>query len=550
MSAALLSSAAWAQAPAPAAPSVASAAKAPAEFFITTRDGTKLAANVFLPEGAGPWPVVLTRTPYLKDGKMYASPAGAAHWTGAGYAYVVQDVRGKGHSGGFYAAFENDIEDGYDSVEAVAKQPWSNGKVAITGGSAMGITSNLAAIAQPPHLKAAYVIVAPNETFRTSFLGGVPEDKDLVGWMKGQGVSDAAIAVSQARSTANVFSDRAGPGTAIKYIDIPIWNVGGWYDIFNTGTVENFEYLQNKGAKGARGTQRLTMGPFGHGALSGDLAYPGEDRLNLVSDNDIRWFDYWLKGVKNGVMDEPPVNAFIMASARKGAYSPKNHWVQAANWPLANRPTRYFLESNLTLSKVTPMIEVAKAAYRFDPANPVPTFGGANLTFDRGPEDQRQVKPRQDYLRFQTPVLDQDVTVAGPVTVELYASTDGPDTDFEAKLVDVYPDGYEALVLDAPIRARYRNGRNPDDVKMMTPGAPEKMVIDLWNTALTFEKGHRIALHVTSSNSPRFVVNRNNGDTATDPKPPRVATNTIYFDRDHPSALVLPIVYPDQIAGR
>ncbi|HZC15972.1 MAG TPA: CocE/NonD family hydrolase [Caulobacteraceae bacterium] len=539
-----------AAAAAPVAGPVGAPAPAPSmEIFTTMRDGVKLAANVYLPEGKGPWPVVLTRTPYLKDGRMFGGGfgGGAGHFTDAGYAYVVQDVRGKGHSQGFYEAFVPDIEDGYDTVEGLATQPWSNGKIGITGGSAMGITSNLAAVAAPPHLKAAYIIVAPNETFTTSFLGGVPKDKDTTGWMKGQGVSDEAVARALAGSTRSVFTDRAGPGAELKYVDIPIWNVGGWYDIFNTGTVYNFEYLQNHGAKGARGNQRLSMGPFGHGRLSGNLAYPGQDGLFAVlsAGNDVRWFDYWLKGIDNGVMSEPPVDFFMMASAEKGAYSQLNRTIKAANWPIDYRETRYYLTPDLGLTTTAPDIETAKTSYTFDPANPVPTLGGANLVFDRGPEDQRPIKGRLDYLRFQTPVLDHDVAIAGPVKVELYGATDGPDTDFEAKLVDVYPDGYEALVLDAPIRARYRNGRMPDEVKMMTPGAPEEMTIDLWNTALTFEKGHRIALHITSSNSPRFVVNHNNGDTAADPKPPRVATNTVYFDKDHPSALVLPVVYLD-----
>ena len=540
-----LGAAAQAQAPAAAA---ATAGPKMVEVFTVMRDGTKLASNVFTPEGKGPWPVVLTRTPYLKDGRMFA-PAGAKKWTDAGYAFVVQDVRGKGHSTGFYDAFTNDIEDGYDSVEGLAREPWSNGKVGITGASAMGITSNLAAVAQPPHLKAAYVIVAPNETFRTSFLGGVPEDKDLVGWLKGQGVAESTIKRLQANEVRNVFADRSGPGDAIRYVNIPIWNVGGWYDIFNTGSVENFQRLQHDGAKGARGNQRLTMGPFGHGDLSGDLAYPGQDRLAAQmmgpQSNDVRWFDYWLKGVNNGVMDEPPVEAFMMASARKGAPSPKNRMIRAADWPLANRPVRYYPAKDMGLSTAAPAAPEAKIAYRFDPKNPVQTLGGANLTFERGPMDQRPIKGRSDYLRFQTPVLDKDVAVAGPVSVELWAATDGPDTDFEAKLVDVYPDGYEALVLDAPIRARYRGGRRPDEVRMMTPNAPEKMTIDLWNTALTFEKGHRIALHLTSSNAPRFQVNPNDGSAPGEPGKPRVATNTIYMDRDHPTALVLPVVYLD-----
>jgi putative CocE/NonD family hydrolase len=344
-----------------------------------------------------------------------------------------------------------------------------------------------------------------------------------------------------------VFTERLGPGPLMDYAAVPIWNVGGWYDIFNTGTVRNFEILQHQGAKGARGNARLTMGPFGHGNLSGDLAYPGEDLLMPVmggaKGNEVRWFDYWLKGVQNGVMDEPPVEIFMMAAARKGAYSPKNRWIKSGDWPLAHRETRFYLNADRTLSSTPPTAENAKLSYKFDPASPVATFGGANLQFDRGPQDQRQIKPRQDYIRFQSAVLEKDVAIAGPVTVELYAATDGPDTDFHAKLIDVYPDGYEALLLDAPIRTRYRNGRNPDDVEMMIPGVPEKLTLDLWNTAQTFEKGHRIAIHITSSNSPRFITNHNNGDAPGAEKPPRVATNTIYADKDHPSAVVLPVVY-------
>ncbi|MGH6912065.1 MAG: CocE/NonD family hydrolase, partial [Phenylobacterium sp.] len=288
------------------------------------------------------------------------------------------------------------------------------------------------------------------------------------------------------------------------------------------------------------------MGPFGHGELSGDLEYPGSDRLSLGGDQEIRWFDYWLKGVDNGIMAEPPVSYFMMGPARKGAYSPINGMRTSANWPPANREVRYYLTPDKALVAKPPAAADVRVSYRYDPASPVPTVGGANLTFERGPMDQRAIPERGDYLRFNTPVLDKTVTIAGPVKVELYGATDGPDTDFMAKLVDVYPDGYEALVLDAPIRARYRNGRMPDDVKMMTPGAPEELVIDLWSTAITFEKGHRIALHITSSNSPRFEANQNNGEAPGQHKlKPRVATNSVYMDASHPSALVLPVIYPD-----
>lgn len=536
---------ALAQTPAPAV----AAAPGYVEEFATMRDGIRLAANVWKPAGKGPWPVVLSRTPYLKDGREGSTPAQLAaqakRYTDAGYVFVNQDVRGKGKSQGFYAAFENDIEDGYDTVEWAAAQPWSNGQIGMTGGSALGITANAAAMAAPPHLKAAYVVVAPYDRLQNSYINGVLKEKDTVGWLQRQGVSDETIATVRRRVADDVFWNRQAMSANRKYIQIPIYNVGGWYDIFNHGNIDNFEYLQNHGAKGARGNQKLMMGPFGHGDLSGDLAYPGNDRLALGGDQEIRWFDYWLKGVDNGIMDEPPVSYFMMAGARKNALSPKNQMKQSANWPPAYRPVRFYLNGDRVLTSKAPQGQ-AKTSYRFDPKNPVATVGGANLTFERGPMDQRAIPARQDYLRFQTPVLDKDVTIAGPVKVELHAATDGPDTDFMAKLVDVYPDGYEALVLDAPIRTRYRNGRMPDDVKMMVPGAPVELEIDLWSTAITFEKGHRIALHITSSNAPRFEVNPNTGEAAGENKlKPRVAVNTIHHDAEHPSALVLPVIYPE-----
>ncbi|MFI4936047.1 MAG: CocE/NonD family hydrolase [Caulobacterales bacterium] len=524
------------------------------EVFAAMRDGVKLAANVYLPDGAGPWPVVLQRTPYLKDpdpkrlNAEYAKRMVEAinGYTSHGYVLVVQDVRGKGHSQGFYSAFNDDIPDGYDTVEWVAKQPWSNGKVGITGASALGITSNMAAIAAPPHLLAAYVIVAPNDRFENSYMGGVLKEKDTVDWLKGQGVSDEVIDSLRSRVVGNVDAVRTDMSQGMKFIRIPIYNVGGWYDIFNSGNAYNFAWLQNQGAKGARGNQKLYMGPFGHGPLSGDLAYPGADNGFAANDQEMRWWDYWLKGIDNGIMDEPPVRYLMMAGARKGAYSPKNHFVEAANWPPASREVRYYITADHGLTTKAPTDDGAKISYAFDPANPVPTVGGANLTFDRGPMDQRAIPARQDYLRFETPVLAKDVSIAGHLTAEVYAATDGPDTDFMAKVVDVYPDGYEALVLDAPIRARYRNGRLPDQVKMMTPGAPEKLTIDLWNTAITFEKGHRIEFVITSSNSPRFEVNPNTGEApGSHLIKPRAAANTIYLDRDHPTALVLPVIYPD-----
>lgn len=526
------------------------------ESFAIMRDGVRLAANVYQPDGPGPWPVILSRTPYLKDGKptkQNPNPGDqlaqqAKRYTDAGYVFVLQDVRGKGRSEGFYSAFINDFEDGYDSVEWAAKQPWSNGNIGITGGSALGITGNAAAMAAPPHLKAAYVVVAPADLLRNTYMGGVLKEKDTLDWLKWHGEPAEEVNQIHRRVVDDVFWSRSAMSEHRRFIRIPIYNVGGWYDIFSDGSIANFEYLQNQGAKGARGNQKLLMEPIGHGDLSGDLAYPGYEGRIPDRAQEIRWFDYWLKGAANGIMDEPPVGYFMMAGARKGAGSPKNRMLTSANWPPAHRERRYYLTAERTLALRLPVEQDAKVSYRFDPARPVPTVGGANLTFQRGPMDQRAIPAREDYLRFQTPILSEDVAIAGPVKVELYAATDGLDTDFVAKLVDVYPDGYEALVLDAPIRTRFRHGRMADDMKLMTPQAPEELVIDLWSTAITFEAGHRIALHISSSNSPRFEVNPNTGEApGRGQLAPRVANNSVYLDEAHPSALVLPVVYPSDL---
>jgi uncharacterized protein len=513
----------------------------PVEAFATTRDGVKLAADVYLPEGDGPWPVILMRTPYIK-GNM-ARGVGPKRYTDAGYAFVVQDVRGTGNSEGEYRPFYHDREDGHDSVEWAAAQSWSNGRVGMTGASAMGITANLAATTAPPSLVAAYVRVAPHLRFdEATFIGGVFKAADSGGWLERQGAGDQVAGLKRRVLWDEEWEARE-TAPNLHNVRIPMYNDGGWYDIFAYGNVRNFMYLQQFGAFGAKQRQKLSMGPYGHGALSGDLAYPGDDNLALSGDEEMRWFDHWLRGVDNGIMDEPPVRYYMMASSRKGAHSDLNGWRTAEHWPPPNRPTRYYLQPDLALSGTPPTADADPIEYKFDPENPVPTIGGANLTFERGPMDQRAIGDRDDYLRFQTAPLEAPVAIAGHVTVELWVTTDGPDTDFVAKLVDVYPDGYEAIVLDAPLRTRYRHGFRAEDVAMMTPGEPTLLVIDLWHTAITFEAGHRIALHVTSSSSPRFEVNDNSGTPPGELADPRVAVNGVLAAESYPSALVLPVLF-------
>jgi hypothetical protein len=504
------------------------------------RDGVRLATNIYLPSGDGPWPVVLTRTPYNKDG----ADRSATVYNQRGYVLVSQDVRGRYASEGVDQPFEVDMLDGYDTVEWLATQPWSNGKTGIFGTSAPGITSNLAAAAAPPHLTAAYITVAPDSLFyRSRFVGGVFKESHSGGWLRGQGISEERIAAYKSRAVL----DQGWLDTDFLFhrhnVEIPVYNVGGWHDIYAEGSLFNYLYLQTEGHPNARGKQKLSMGAFGHGALQGDLIYPDGGLISGDIEQQLRWWDYWLKDEDNGIMDEPAVSYYMMASARRANPSSLNRVIKAEHWPPQHELTRFYLQPGGTISTSAPAADSASLTFKFDPANPVPTMGGQNLGRDVGPKDQREIGQRQDYLRFQTPVLTEDLVIAGHVDMELYVTTDAQDTDFVVKLVDIYPDGYEALILDYPIRMRFRDGQNADDVKLATPGQVEKLNINMWSTAQTFEKGHRLGIHVTSSNYPRFAVNPNNGAALDDlTTPAKIAQNTVFFDAQRPSAIVLPVV--------
>jgi hypothetical protein len=504
------------------------------------RDSVNLATDIYLPEGEGPWPFILIRTPYNKNGLE----SRAKFYTDNGYGFAGQDCRGRYASEGHYNPYENDMEDGYDTVEWLAAQSFCNGMIGMTGDSAPGITSNLAAAANPPHLRAAFVTIAGQSLFyEARFIGGVFKESQAGGWLRGQGVPEL-IPIMKKRVVMDDDWKRTDLIHHLDKITIPIYNLGGWYDIFSYGNLQNFKYLQEQGAEGARGNQKVWMGAFGHGPLSGNLEYPDDIGLwGVRMQEEVRWWDHWLKGIDSGIMEEPPITYFQMGSAKKGAPSEHNKVLRADSWPPESTPTKFYLHDGQTVSNTKPESMTGRTSYDFDPTNPVPTYGGLNLRIEKGPMDQRYVGDREDYLRFETPPLKEDLTITGYIDMELYAATDGLDTDFMVKLVDIYPDGYEALVIDNPIRTRYRHGRNPEDVEFMTPGKPELINISLWGSSIVFEKGHRIGIHITSSNFPRFEVNPNTGEApGENQEVPRIAHNTIYHNKAYPSALILPVL--------
>jgi uncharacterized protein len=532
----------------PAAPPQAAAAglKPTREETLAMRDGVKLYTAIYLPQGSGPWPVVLTRTPYSAE-RM--GPPSAAMWTHHDYAYVVQDCRGRFKSEGTYRPFMDDHLDGYDTVEWIAKQPWANGKVGMVGASAMGMTANQASILRPPHLTAMYVIVAPSSAYaQTVFIGGVYRKELNDGWMKAQNDS-GAISDIYKHNVYDHFYDIREESKYWAQVTVPVYNQGGWYDIFEQGNINNFVGLQAEGAGLAAGNQKLILGPWGHGQLE-EVKYPANAGSgivgNMTSDLELRWFSYWLKGEQNGIMNEPAVRYYVMGDVTDPK-APGNEWRTAESWPPQAKTTSYFLNAGGKLSKQIPDTADSTDSYKYDPKDPVPTIGGANLFSKKGPMDQRAIGDRKDVLKFSTARLEAPVEVTGPVTVELWAESDAPDTDFMAKLIDVYPDGAERLVLDSAVRARFRDGA--DHEVLMKKGEVYLFRLSLWSTSLIFNKGHRIAIHVTSSNDPRFDPNPNTGHPLRADSETRVATNTIHHDRAHPSRALLPIVEQRDASG-
>jgi predicted acyl esterase len=503
------------------------------------RDGVKLSTIIYLPEGSGPWPVVLIRTPYGKQSQTRSN----SEWTKNGFAFVVQDVRGTFKSEGKYRPFVDDQADGYDTIEWLAKQSWSNSKVGMYGASAMGIAANEAAMANPPHLVAAFVMVARSSVYdQSSFMGGVFRKELNEDWLRRQKAESVLQEIFK-HGVRSEFYDRADMSKHWQQVHIPMYNYGGWYDIFSQGNIDNFVGLQTKAAAPGNGKQKLIMGPWGHGQLeevkypanSGVGAFGGSMSLDLAK----RWFEYWLKGVDNGIMNEPAVRYYVMGDVID-PQAPGNEWRTSTTWPIAAKTTSYYLNSGGSLSEQLPKQRESSDSYKYDPKNPVPTIGGGNLFLKKGPMDQRAIGERSDLLKFATPVLQSPVEITGRIAVELWAESDARDTDFTAKLVDVYSDGTERLVLDSVLRARFREGF--DREVFMKKGQVYKFKIDLWSTSIIFNKGHRIAIHVSSSNSPRFDPNPNTGSPLRADTLTQVATNSIHHDRMHPSRALLPVI--------
>jgi putative CocE/NonD family hydrolase len=535
---------------------------------VPMRDGVKLVADIYQPETEGKFPVLLQRTPYNRVGAAGSAMAMAAH----GYVVIIQDTRGRFDSQGEFYPFRYESQDGYDTVEWAAKLPYADGKVGMFGGSYVGATQMLAAIASPPHL----VAIQPYVTASEYYDGWTYQNGALMQWFASSWSS--GLAVDTLRRKASGLEDpkawvTALPVDSYRMLELPPvsalapyfrdwvaherdddywrpWKIsdhyaemnikalhaGGWHDIFLKGTIQN--YVGMHSASPARADQRLLLGPWAHADTSpegkiGDVTF-GKSAVLDTDGTILRWYDYALKGQRNEYATGAPVRLFIMG---------ENAWRDEQEFPLARtRYTNYYLRKG-ALSTDAPSGGEPEA-YEYDPGNPVPTIGGrlccGNNQLPPGPADQRPNEGRPDVLVFSTAPLSRDVEATGWVKATLYASSSAADTDFTALLADVDPSGYARFLTDGIVRARYRNStERPEPIE---PDKIYEYAIDLWATSNLFKAGHRIRLYVSSSNFPRFNRNLNTGEAIAGSTRYVKAQQRIYHDAQHPSALVLPVI--------
>ena len=509
-------------------------------MMVEMRDGVKLETDVYLPAGDGPFAAVLMRSVYGRSAGAKLGEAAAKQ----GLALVVQDCRGRGGSEGKDMVFADDgwgeRQDGADTVAWIVNQPWNNGKVGTSGGSALGIVQVMMAPATKEVDAQAIVVASSNFYDQLSYQGGVWRKALVEGWTKMQKTDEYIVPAWKAHPTYDTFWRMFNAEDKAADVTTPAMHVGGWWDIFGQGAINNFATRQHEGGDGARGNQKLIMGPWIHGAKRevGDLKLPENFNLNF-GKYEQRFFAAWLLDKDDGIKAEPAVNYYTVGDVDDPA-APGNEWRTADDWPpFPTIATPYYLRGDGRLTTDPATVDSAPLAYAYDPANPCPTHGGQNLLLPAGPFDQREVSGRADVLKLATDPIEQPIEITGQVFVKLFVSTDAPDTDFTAKLIDIYPDGREILMLDNIRRLKFRNGY--EQPEPLPAGEIGELTIDLWSISLIFNKGHRIGVQVSSSNHPRFEINPNSGDDWPTDTNKRVANNKVYADAAHPSALILPV---------
>jgi putative CocE/NonD family hydrolase len=524
---------------------------------VPMRDGVKLAAEIFRPDGPGRFPALLLLR-YFREGAERG-----AFFAQRGYAVALVDCRGRFDSEGTWVPYVNDPQDGFDAQTWLGSQPWCDGRIGTFGISYNGFTQLMAAPLANPHLKC----LIPHESQQTNF-GHLYNDGVMqlnvvfeFGLHTRQGSQIQQIlpvdhphyrrlpliaAVDDFPNVQHVkdwfthcrydeYWQAYGIREKYAQIQVPACFFTGWYDnLCHEGWRNFLGFRHQGGSETARRGTKIVVGPWTHG---GSYGMPG------LLERQLRWYDYWLKGLANGLDQEPPIRIYVMGA---------DMWRDEHEWPLARtRFTKFYLHSggranslrgDGELSPTSPTADEQPDQFVYDPQNPVPTLGGQISTHADiwGPKDRRSVQERSDVLVYTTAPLGEDLELTGPVDLELYAASNAVDTDFTATLTDVGPDGRAIHICEGIRGATFR-----ESLEQPTPierGRVYRFPISLWETSMVFRAGHRLRLEVSSSNFPRYARNQNVGRPLGTSPECQTAQQTIYHDRDRPSHLVLPVI--------
>ena len=514
-----------------------------ATIQIPMRDGFELPASVYFPDSKpGKYPCILIRQPLGRD-------TICPYWIDLvqeGYVVVVQSTRscldatGKslpyltdGWKGG------NGLQDGYDTVQWLAKSNYSNGKIATIGESATGITQLLLAPTTPPNLVCQYIeMAAPCLYSYVIFPGGQLRKEQVEGWL-GVHKRDPLVAKCiQEKKDDQAFWNQFNVIDNTASIQVPQVHVGGWYDIFLQGTIDAFCAVSNNSKDICRKQHKLIIGPWGHRwrhiPKLGEFELPVEEPPSPISFK--RWFDFYLKGIKNDLDKVPRVQYYVMGPF-DGSPSSGNCWKCADKWPLDTikmTPLYLACENKLLLKQSLPKESIIDLL--FDPENPVPTIGGRNLFIPDGPRDLRSIEGRKDVLLFTSELLEKDFEVTGRVTAKLHIQDATQERDVCLRIADVYPDGKSILILEGTHHLMPQKANTCEEV-----------TVDLWSTSMVFAKGHKIRLIVSGSNFPAYEKSLEvaKGEIANSEVATTDAPNLCFrllLDDKHPSCVMLPVV--------
>ncbi len=514
---------------------------------VPMRDSVNLGTDLYFPSTiAPPWPSIIQRTPYGR----YWDPSYISVITDVlGYALIVQNLRGYGDSEGEPSVFLNDawgdLQDGYDAIEWIAGQSWSNDEIAMFGGSAHGITQYMAAGALPPHLVCCAPMVAgPSLYHHSAFPGGEFRKALVETWLNNLGTPWLIDSVCK-HPNYDSLCMIVDLGTRYDSVSYPMFHIGGWYDLYTDGTLEAFSNLESRFHN-----QKILIGPWGHGPAwgsryQGDLVYPANAEMNQYEFMVLlfQWYNYWLQDSSPNILT-PKVRFYLMGDCDTQDTTRWNRWIDAETWPLPGIENRkYYINANNALDTVFPTGNAIDTFF-YDPNDPCPSYGGREyigLSNGYGPIDQRPIENRADVLVFTSAPLDTPLTIVGRLEFLLFAASDCYDTDWTVRLTDVYPDGRSILVTDNILMSRHRHGF--DRVDSLVPNVLDTFNVDLWSIAQTFNTGHSIRIIMSSSNYPRFEKNPNTGAPFQRDDPVMmIARQQVYRSNIYASHLILPVL--------